>query len=502
MAGADPWCIEYQALGHTPASEGDDIQSQVAFPFDPDTSWGLAQAGAEARPVHAVTADGLPLFLDTLDPGAAAFLREIGFAAEAGRIALLPGGTGMASAVLGLGRDGTSPWSYGALPFGLPEGTVWELGLECDASAAVLGWMLGAYRFTRHKTPPRRPARLVLPEGTEEAQILAEAMLRARQLINLPAADLGPAELSNAARHVAERCGAEFEDIAGEALAEGFPAVAAVGGGSHRAPRVAVLRWEGAADGPLIALLGKGVCFDTGGLDLKSAESMKRMKKDMGGAAIILGLAEALMRLGAPIRLLVAIGAVENAVSATAMRPLDVLRTRAGLSVEVGNTDAEGRLVLADLLAFAAEARPALMLDAATLTGAARMALGPDLPALFTNSEAVATALSAAGDACNDPLWRLPLHEGYSTWLESSAADLGNVGTRPMAGAIVAALFLRRFVPRGIRWAHLDVYAWNDSARSGRPEGGEAMGLRALHAGLIALLPTLAEPERYPPGHG
>ncbi|MCR0983183.1 leucyl aminopeptidase family protein [Roseomonas populi] len=457
-----------------------------------DFLWALAMPGINSRPVHAVTRQGLPELTEGLDPSAAAFLRESGFVAEAGRVMLLPGREGVSAAVLGLGASPTSPWAYGGLPFALPEGTDWHMAGEADPAAATLGWMLGAYRFARYKAPARKPARLVPPEGGAEAQVLAEAILRARELINLPAADLGPAELSDAARGVAERCGAGFEEIAGDALAQGFPAVAAVGGGSHRAPRVAVIRWEGSADGPLIALCGKGVCFDTGGLDLKSADGMKRMKKDMGGAALLLGLAEALMRLRAPIRLLVVIGAVENAVSAMAMRPLDVLRTRKGLTVEVGNTDAEGRLVLADLLTFAGEHQPALIIDAATLTGAARVALGPDLPALFTNDESVARALLAAGEACHDALWRLPLHEGYASWLDSSAADINNVGSRPMAGSIVAALFLRRFVPDGVPWAHLDLYAWNDSARPGRPEGGEAMGLRALHAGLMALLPAWA----------
>jgi leucyl aminopeptidase len=472
----------------------DNIQFVVVAMLDPDLCWALAEPGFTTRPVHATTQDGLDSLCERLEPAAAAFLRASGFRAESGKIILLPGESGITAAVLGLGRSASSPWPYGALPFGLPEGTVWQLGEGCDAASAVLGWMLGAYRFTRHKAPPRTPARLVPPTGTETARVQAEAILRARELINLPAADLGPAELSDATRQLAERCGADFEEIAGEELQQGFPAVAAVGGGSHRAPRVAVLRWEGAAGGPLIALCGKGVCFDTGGLDLKTPEGMKRMKKDMGGAAIMLGLAEILMRLRAPVRLLVAIGAVENVVSSTAMRPLDVLRTRAGLTVEVGNTDAEGRLVLADLLAFAAEQRPALIMDAATLTGAARVALGPDLPALFTNDEAVADALSAAAEACQDPVWRLPLHEGYASWLDSSAADINNIGSRPMAGSIVAALFLSRFVPSGIRWAHLDVYAWNDTARPGRPEGGEASGLRALHAGLMALLPVWAEP--------
>ncbi|MBP0494674.1 leucyl aminopeptidase family protein [Roseomonas sp. SG15] len=457
-----------------------------------ESSWALAASGSEARTVHAVTRQGLPELLALLEPSAAAFLRDNGFVAEAGRVVLVPGREGVSAAVLGLGAAPASPWSYGALPYALPEETAWHLGGEADEDAATLGWMLGAYRFTRHKAPPRKPARLVPPEGSATARILAEAILRARELINLPAADLGPAELSDAAREVAERCGADFEEISGDALTQGFPAVAAVGGGSHRAPRVAVIRWEGSAEGPLVALCGKGVCFDTGGLDLKSAEGMKRMKKDMGGAALMLGLAEALMRLRAPIRLLVAIGAAENAVSSTAMRPLDVLRTRKGLTVEVGNTDAEGRLVLADLLTFAGEHQPRLIVDAATLTGAARVALGPDLPALFTNDESVAAALLAAGNACHDPVWRLPLHEGYASWLDSSAADINNVGSRPMAGSIVAALFLRRFVPDDVPWAHLDVYAWNDSARPGRPEGGEAMGLRALQAGLMTLLPAWA----------
>jgi len=462
--------------------------------IDSNPHWALADAGEATRPIHGVTRAALPALLETLPPAAAAFLRDLGFEAKAGTIALIPDGDGLSAAVLGLGAEGDSPWPWGALPFGLPEGTAWHLVEGADPGVAVLGWMLGAYRFARYKAPARRPARLRAPEGpdADRARVLAEATMRARDLINTPAADLGPAELSDAVRALAERFGADFEEIAGEALAAGFPAVAAVGAGSHRAPRVAVLRWEGAADGPLIALLGKGVCFDTGGLDLKPAEGMKRMKKDMGGAAIALGLAEALMRQDAPVRLLVAIGAVENAVSATAMRPLDVLRTRAGLTVEVGNTDAEGRLVLADLLALAAEAAPALILDLATLTGAARVALGPDLPALFTNDETVAHVLSAAGKACQDPLWRLPLHEGYASWLDSPVADINNIGARPMAGSIVAALFLQRFVPVGIRWAHVDVYAWNDSARPGRPEGGEAMGLRALHDGLMRLLPVWA----------
>ena len=458
----------------------------------------FAPPGTPGWPLYAVTAADLASLQDKLPRIAAAFLRASGFEAEAGKILLLPGDEGVSGAVLGLGSTPDSPWPYGVLPFGLPAGTVWHLMPGVETGAAVLGWMLGAYRFTRYKAAHRAPARLALPieesHAAREAQIIGAAILRARTLINLPAADLGPAELAEAVHLVADECGAEFDVISGDSLVSGFPAISAVGAGSHRAPRVAVLRWEGSAGGPLIALCGKGVCFDTGGLDLKTPDGMKRMKKDMGGAALMLALAETLMRLRAPVRILLVIGAVENAVSSTAMRPLDVLRTRAGLTVEIGNTDAEGRLVLADLLTFAAEQHPALLLDAATLTGAARVALGPDLPALFTNDETVAAALSAAGKACHDPVWRLPLHDGYASWLDSSVADINNVGSRPMAGSIVAALFLRRFVPDGICWAHLDVYAWNDATRPGRPEGGEAMGLRALHAGLMSLLSAWAGP--------
>jgi leucyl aminopeptidase len=254
---------------------------------------------------------------------------------------------------------------------------------------------------------------------------------------------------------------------------------------------VAVLRWQGpgaGADAPLVALCGKGVCFDTGGLDLKPAAAMLRMKKDMGGAATMIALAEMLMAAGTPIRLLLLVGAVENAVSGTAFRPMDVIATRKGLTVEIGNTDAEGRLVLADLLAFAAEQAPALVLDAATLTGAARVALGPDLPALFSDDAEVAKTILRFGLDVQDPLWQLPLHRSYVSWLDSTVADLNNVATKPMAGAVIAALFLRRFVPDDLPWAHLDLYAWNDQARPGRPEGGEIQAARALSRAVAALL--------------
>ena len=431
-------------------------------------------------PMRAISAPRLPMFLSTLPGASADFLRASGFAAKPGDIALIPGADGLNGAVIGIGNE-ASPWDFGGAPWVLPAGTRWHLVAdEIDPAHAVLGWHLGAYRWLRHKQPQRAPAELVLPAGTENAVMMAEAICAARDLINAPASELGPQQLAEAAARLAQRHGGSAELITGQALSEGFPCMAAVGAGSPRAPHLAVLQWEGAADGPLIALCGKGVCFDTGGLDIKPSAAMLRMKKDMGGAAVMLAVAEMVMRAKLPVRLLVLIGAVENAVSGSAMRPMDVLPTRKGLRVEIGNTDAEGRLVLCDLLQFATEQKPAMIIDAATLTGAARVALGPDLPALFSNDDALAEQLLRAGKAVKDPLWRLPLHDGYDAWLDSPFADLSNVSQKPMAGAVTAALFLRRFVPEGQPWAHLDVYAWNDSTRPGRPEGGEAQAARAI----------------------
>ncbi len=451
---------------------------------------GLAARVDAALPLHAVRQEGLGAFLEGQAAPVAAFLRAAGFTGRAGEFALLPGADGLAGAVVGVGAP-PSPWDFGRLPRALPSGSAWRLaaGPE-DAGQAVLGWALGAYRPRRHTSGGTAPAVLEVPADAASAVMMAEAICAARDLINAPAADLGPAELAAAAAGLAARHGAGCEVIEGESLVQGFPAVAAVGQGSPRAPRVAVLRWAGAADGPLVALCGKGVCFDTGGLDLKSPAGMLRMKKDMGGAAVVLAAAEMVMRSALPVRLLVLVGAVENAVSGTAMRPMDVLRTRKGLNVEVTNTDAEGRLVLADLLAYAAEQRPDAIIDCATLTGAARTALGPDLPALFSNDDALAERFLAAARASGEPMWRLPLHDGYGAWLDSPSADLVNAATKPTAGAITAALFLQRFVPPGVPWAHVDLYAWNDTTRPGRPEGGEAQGARAL-LGLVAGLPRL-----------
>ena len=457
---------------------------------------GLTASAPAAMPLHAIRPEGLAGFLAAQAGAGAAFLRATGFAAKAGECVLLPGPDGLAGAVVGLGTE-SGPWAYGGLPRALPSGSAWRLAPGAgDANLATLGWALGAYRPRRHKPAGPAPAMLETADGTDAAVMTAEAMCAARDLINAPAGDLGPAELAEATAALAARHGATCDVVTGATLERDFPAVAAVGAGSPRAPRVAVLRWAGAADGPLIALCGKGVCFDTGGLDLKPASSMLRMKKDMGGAAVVLAVAEMVMRSALPVRLLVLVGAVENAISGSAMRPMDVLRTRKGLKVEIGNTDAEGRLVLCDLLAFAAEQAPAAIIDCATLTGAARAALGPDLPALFCNDDALAGRLLAAGQDAQDPMWRLPLHDGYESWLDSPFADLSNVSQKPMAGAITAALFLRRFVPPGIPWAHLDLYAWNDMNRPGRPEGGEAQCARALHS-LVAILAN----EYHPAAH-
>jgi leucyl aminopeptidase len=454
----------------------------------------LADPGAEALPLHAVRPAGLARLLAGLPEGQASFLRQAGFTGAAGDPVLLAGEAGLASAVLGLGTD-RSPYAFGAAAMRLPEGTAWRLQPgDYDPADAVLGFCLGAYRFTEFKPGKRAPARLVLPDGgAPGSRADAEAAWMVRDLINLPANVLGPAELAEAAAELGRRYGAAVAISAGAALERDYPAVAAVGRGSARAPRVVTLRWSGsgaAAGAPLLALCGKGVCFDTGGYDLKPSAAMLRMKKDMGGAATVLGLARRVMAADLPVRLAVRVGCVENSVSGTAMRPSDVLATRAGISVEVGNTDAEGRLVLCDLLAEAAAERPDLLVDCATLTGAARVALGPDLPALFCNDDAWAEALLGAGTARSDPLWRLPLWDGYDSWLDSAVADINNVSSKPLAGAVTAALFLRRFVAPDVPWAHIDLYAWNDQSRPGRPEGGEAQALRAVFGAVAARFGT------------
>jgi leucyl aminopeptidase len=441
-------------------------------------------------PLHGVRPEGLTALLQTI-PGAAASAHLQNFSAAAGQLLLLADTSGAASrAVVGLG-EAPALHGFGAAPFGLPASSVWSiLPGPYAAEDAALGFLLGAYRFDLLKHKKATPALLAPASVPERAAVLARATTLARDLINTPANLLGPAELADAAVQLAARHGAQAERINGKALAARYPAAAAVGAGSERAPEVVVLRWQGHnanENSPLVSLCGKGVCFDTGGYDLKPSSAMLRMKKDMGGAAIMLGVAKSVMLLNLPIRFELRIGCVENSISGHAMRPSDVLRTRSGLSVEIGNTDAEGRLVLCDLLSEASEAAPHWLIDAATLTGAARVALGPDLPALFCTDDGMANILLHSGLVAEDPFWRLPLHQGYASWLDSPVADLCNVSSKPHAGAITASLFLNHFVSQNVSWAHIDVYAWNDSSRPGRPEGGEAQTLRALITALEAL---------------
>ena len=453
---------------------------------------GLCGTEASALPIVAIRPDGLPAMIERATPARRAWLAGCGFTAEAGTMVLLPGPSGVEGALAGLGAQ-AGPFAFGGLAARLPArdwrldpGSLADAGIE--AHDAVLGFGLGAYRCRGGER-----ARLAVPAECGLAVDMVRASVLARDLINTPPNLLGPDELAEAARSIARRAGARFERVEGDALAQGFPAIAAVGQGSARRPVVASLSWRGSGAGDaslLISLAGKGVCFDTGGYDIKPSAGMLRMKKDMGGAAVMLALAALVMRRDLPVRLDLRIGCVENSVSGTAMRPSDVVTTRAGLTIEINNTDAEGRLVLADLLTAACDSgarSPDLLVDMATLTGAARVALGPDLPALFTDSDATAHALLASGVRAHDPMWRLPLWHGYDDWLKSGVADIANVSGRTHAGAVVAALFLQRFVPPGIRWVHLDAYCWNDADDAGRPEGGEAPCLRALY-GLITNL--------------
>ena len=415
-----------------------------------------------------------------------AFLKKQGFEGRAGDFTLLPGEQGVAGAVFCV-EAGKGPMPYGALPAHLKEGH-WvprPEGLdEAILEELILGFCLGAYEYQlKGETKAgKASAQLCIPAGLgREARILARAAWLGRDLINTPANIMGPAELAEAARKMLEERGATVELVKGEALEKAYPCLAAVGAGSDRPSVVVIGRKAGRTqDAPRLSLVGKGVCFDTGGYDLKPGSSMAKMKKDMGGATLMLALACALMDAETDIALEIRLGCVENSVSGHAMRPGDVLTTRKGLRVEVGNTDAEGRLVLADLLTEAAESQPNIILDAATLTGAARVALGPDLPALFSNDDELAEHIVASGKEVHDPLWQLPLWADYDDWMNSPIADCNNLSSRPMAGAITAALFLQRFVPSGQTWAHVDTYAWNDTARPGRPAGGEVLALRAL----------------------
>ena len=449
--------------------------TEVATLLQPDR-------GQAATSIHLVDRKGFEPWLKAQPERVRQAVQAQGFKGEGFQLAILPEDGGW-SALLGVANvEELSAWCLAKAAESLPEGSYRVAGR--GPGPAVLGWLLGQYRFDRYreKTEARGPRVLLTdePARIEETARIAESTFLVRDLVNIPAGDLGPAELQAAVERVAEECGARTRVHAGAALAKGFPMVAAVGGAAttERAPRLIELEW-GDQRHPRLALVGKGVCFDSGGLDIKPSSGMRLMKKDMGGAAHALALARLVMRANLPVRLHLVIPAVENAVSAAAFRPGDILKSRKGLTVEVGNTDAEGRLILGDALALAIEHKPDLVLDFATLTGAARIALGPDLPALFVNDEDLAHGLLDSGTRVSDPLWRMPLWKPYDEMLASDVADLGNVSDAPLAGAVTAALFLQRFVPEGTPWAHFDTFAWRASARPGRPKGGDALGLRA-----------------------
>jgi leucyl aminopeptidase len=447
----------------------------------------FAPPSANARMLHVVPQDDWPAWRAAQPAPWQAWLDSTGFEAGLGEVRLLPGADGaVAAAVAGFGKAkarARQRFGLAKAAAQLPAGD-WvlrgDLSAE-DATEAALGWLLGSYAFNRYRPgkADKAQARLVAPAGVDAARLeaMAAAEFLTRDLINTPAADMGPAELQDAFMALAARFGAATEVIVGDdLLAQNFPMVHAVGRAAARAPRIMRMTWG--TTGPAITLVGKGVCFDTGGLDLKPSAGMLLMKKDMGGAATVLGLAQMIMALALPVRLRVIVPAVENSVSGNAMRPRDILTSRKGLTVEVNNTDAEGRLILADALAWADEGKPDLVVSMATLTGAARVAVGPDLAPFFTDDEGLAQGLEAAAGAGFDPVWRLPFWEAYEPLIEPGIADLDNAPSGGFAGAITAALFLRRFV--GARYMHFDIFGHQPSDAPGRPKGGVGQAARAL----------------------
>ncbi len=441
----------------------------------------LAASARTAVALHAVTAQDAKAWLARQKRSRLALAS--GFSGAAGSLVALPDAKGdIAQWVLGLG-EGKDAFALAAAAEKLPAGLyrLEEVPDFCGGTHGTLAWLMGGYGFDRYKKKAIKGSRLVVPAGVdgEEVSRIAENLFLARDLINTPANDMGPAELEAAARALAKKHGAKISVVSGAALAKNYPLIAAVGQGSPRAPRLIDLSW---GKGPLVTLVGKGVCFDSGGLDLKPSAAMVTMKKDMGGAATVLAVAGMVMGARLKLRLRVLIPAVENSVSGAAMRPGDVFKSRKGLSVEIGNTDAEGRLILADALTDADAEKPELLIDVATLTGAARSATGMEVPPFFTDDDGLADDLLRLGRDQQDPLWRLPLWRGYEDTLSSRVADLNNNPAYNYAGAITAALFLNRFVTASRSWVHLDIPAWIDRAKPGRPLGGEANSARALYA--------------------
>jgi len=455
----------------------------------------LVAASSAAIPVHCVTKAGLPVVLADLPLEARRFAEAQGFTAAPGQHVVLPDASGAVAAVL-LGVEGADarrrdPFAPGRLAALLPAGDYALTGEMGDPDLAALGWLLQGYRFERYRKPAPATARLVLPEGMDGEDLLrmAGSVALARDLVNTPANDMGPAEIEAAIRALGDEAGAVVTAIVGDDLiARNFPMIHAVGRASPRAPRLIDLVWGDPAH-PKVTLVGKGVAFDTGGLDLKPSAGMLLMKKDMGGAAAAIAAARMIMLAKLPVRLRLLVPAVENAVSGSSFRPGDVLPSRKGLSVEIGNTDAEGRLILADALALADEEAPELLIDYATLTGAARTALGPDLPPFYTHDDGLASEITRLGQAVNDPVWRMPLWPPYERMLDSRIADLNHVSGGSFAGSVTAALFLNRFVEKTDSYAHFDIYAWNPSSKPGRPEGGECQAARLTYALVRQLYP-------------
>jgi leucyl aminopeptidase len=445
-----------------------------------------AGKNAQATPIWFVHPGTLDSVRKEISERGRTFVATAGFEAKPGRLLLLPAADGkLAGALFGIekpGEGGIDRFRPGQLSNLLPPGTYRFANAPHDARLAALAFALGTYQFTRYRKAEARKVHLVVPQGVDGDDLsrIVEGVTLCRDLTNTPSNDMGPAELEAASRAFARRHGAKVRVTSGAALERSFPLVNAVGAGSTRKPRLIDITWGKPSD-PQITLVGKGVCFDTGGLDIKPDSSMLNMKKDMAGAATALALAHMIIDRRLKVRLRVIIPAVENSISGTSFRPRDVYVSRKGISVEIGNTDAEGRLILADALALADEEKPTMIVDFATLTGAARVALGPDVPPFFTDDDALADALSRAGAAENDPVWRMPLWRPYQTMLDSKVADLNNVGTGGHGGSITAALFLRRFVTAK-SWLHLDIFAWTPSAKPGRPEGAECQTARALYA--------------------
>jgi len=447
-----------------------------------------SQQRKSACPIYAVHSETLKQQEKILSKQGQAWLKTTGFTAKAGEIAIVPDGHGKCSSVLlGLGKETDQnphiDFLSGNLSDQLPEGTYRLADGFMQPKSSTLAWALGAYRFDAYKEISNPKAKLIIPENVECADIeqIVDGVTLTRDLINTPANDLGPAELEEAVQKLASTHNAKVTSIKGKPLEQQFPMIHTVGRASSRPPCLIDMTW-GQAKHPKITLVGKGVCFDTGGLNLKPGTSMSLMKKDMGGAANVLGLASMIMAAKLPVRLRVLIPAVDNNVSGNAFRPGDVLKSRLGLTVEIGNTDAEGRLVLADALALADEEKPELLIDMATLTGAARIALGPELPPFYCDDDALAGNIMNHAQAENDPVWRMPFWQPYDDWLQSKIADVNHISEGGFAGSITAALFLKKFVALAKHYVHFDIFAWTPKALPGRPHGGEAQAIRALYA--------------------